>query len=431
MQLRATPILVAALVFTFPMLARGEDPPPVFAKKTFDEAKAATKGNDKILVVKATAVWCAPCKQMDKTTWRDERIVKWFEAHGLAIQIDVDKQPDLSKALRIEAMPTMVAFKNAEEIDRVVGYKGADDFLVWLEAVKKGERSGDKALKQLEEIKSGKTKLSSRERMELLKTLVRINKLDEATEQYAAFWESSKNEAGMGGVRGSFLANEMEQLAERHPPAMTKFREIRDALEKTFESDMDRSPQAQADWIVLNEVVGESNRTLDWFDRIKDKPGREAVLKRNSFRLQKLLEENERWADLVRLWDDPLRELKQSHAQLVEMSRSVAGGLTPEQKKDMEEAQKDNFREKAASMYIGLLAAGRDKDADELAGEAVRLDDTAAMRVALVGGALKAGQPRKSQEALLSAAETKKPDEKSKREAANLREKLKASLDKP
>src|SRR5262245_14082271 len=338
-------VILAATLFAVPLSNAAEDLPPVFSKKTFDEAKAATKGNDKILIVKATAVWCGPCKQMDKTTWRDEKIVKWFDANGLAIQFDVDKQPDLSQALKIEAMPTMVAFKNAEEFDRIVGYKGPDDFLAWLEAIKKGERSGDKALKQLGELKSGSAKLSSQERMELMRTLVRMNKLDEATEQYAEFWESSKNEIGMGGVRGSFLASDMERLAKRHPPALKKFRELRDTLEKTFTSDTSRDWQAQDDWIVLNDVVGEQARTLEWFDRIKDKADRGEYLKRSSFRIEALLEANERWADLGRLWSDPIGELKQDHAQF-EMSRNLGGRFNAEQKKDIEDAQRRNFREK-------------------------------------------------------------------------------------
>lgn len=422
-------LAVIATLFAVPVSNGAEDPPPVFAKKTFDEARAATKGNDKILIVKATAVWCGPCKQMDKTTWRDEKIVKWFEANGLAIQIDVDKQPDVSKALNIDAMPTMVAFKNAEEFDRVVGYKSADEFLPWLEAVKKGERSGDKAIKQLAELKSGAATMSGHERMQLIQKLVQMNKLDEATEQYAELWESSKHEVGMGGVRGSFLAGDIERLAKRHPPAMKKFRELRDTLERTFEGDTKRDYQQQDDWIVLNEVVGESKRTLEWFDRIKDKPNRDKVLQFGTFRIERLLEENERWADLGRLWEDPIRELKQDFSRL-EMSRNMRGEFSPEQKKSIEEAQSRNFREKVGNMYVGLLAAGRDKDAEELAGEAVDLDDTAAMRIALVNGALKGGQSRKAQLDLLAAAETKAAVEKNEREVARSREKLKAALEK-
>lgn len=415
------------LLLASPICLAADEIPPIFAKKSFDEARAATKGNDRILVVKATAVWCGPCKQMDKTTWRDEKVIKWFDANGLAIQIDVDKQPEVSRALKVEAMPTMVAFKNAEEFDRVVGFRGADDLLAWLEAVKRGERSSDKALKQLAELKSGRVVLSSRDRMELLQTLVRMDKLDEATEQYAEFWETSKSDVGMGGVRGSFLANDMERLAKRHPAALQKFRAMRDALEKTFTSDTAREAAAQTDWITLNDVVGEPARTLAWFDRIKDKRDRGEYLESHVFRIEKLLEENERWADLGRLWKDPIGELKKSHGQLASML-NFGGGLSAERKKELEAAMSSNFRTKAGHMYVGLLAAGREKDAEEVADEAISLDDSAAMRMALVNAALSGKQARRAQIGYLKGGQAAAAAEKCDRELAALQQRLNQTL---
>jgi len=34
------------------------------------------------------APWCGPCREMDRTTWRDEALVKWVQEHAIAIQID-------------------------------------------------------------------------------------------------------------------------------------------------------------------------------------------------------------------------------------------------------------------------------------------------------------------------------------------------------
>ncbi len=120
----------------------GGDPPPVFDKRPYAEAKKAAEDEKKWFIVKGTAVWCGPCKDMDKTTWRDDKVVKWLEKNAIVVALDVDKEKKLAEGLGIEAMPTMIAFKDdGKEFARVVGYKSPEAMLAWLDGVAKGERS--------------------------------------------------------------------------------------------------------------------------------------------------------------------------------------------------------------------------------------------------------------------------------------------------
>ena len=50
---------------------------------------------------------------MDKITWRDADVARWFDDHALAVQVDVDAEADLARKLEIRAMPTVIAFKDA------------------------------------------------------------------------------------------------------------------------------------------------------------------------------------------------------------------------------------------------------------------------------------------------------------------------------
>jgi thioredoxin 1 len=136
-------LCVAAFVLPLPFAAAAQldDPPPVFDKRPYAGAKKAAEDANKWFIVKATAVWCAPCKMMDRTTWRDEKVVKWFEANGIVVALDVDAQQKLAEDLAIQAMPTMIAFKEGKEFDRIVGYKSAADFLGWLDGIARGEKS--------------------------------------------------------------------------------------------------------------------------------------------------------------------------------------------------------------------------------------------------------------------------------------------------
>jgi len=136
------PALIALTRCHGDLTGKSDGGPPVFTHQTVSEAKAAVAGTNRILVVKGTAAWCPPCKEMDRTTWRDPKVEKWFADNGIVIALDVDQSVADAKALRIMAMPTMVAFKGDVEFDRVMGYQDAEELLGWLNGVKAGKQHG-------------------------------------------------------------------------------------------------------------------------------------------------------------------------------------------------------------------------------------------------------------------------------------------------
>lgn len=70
-----------------------------------------------LVAVKFSAVWCAPCKPVAAIFKRlsDEFDKIEFQS------IDVDDQPDLAKEFKIRSVPTVILFKDGQEIDRLVG----------------------------------------------------------------------------------------------------------------------------------------------------------------------------------------------------------------------------------------------------------------------------------------------------------------------
>src|SRR5262245_55091150 len=114
--------------------------PPAFTDLDFEEALERSRANTSIMIVDAMATWCAPCRQMDEVTWTDETVVARLNGGStFAIQIDVDDEEELAAELQIRAMPTLIAFANGVEHDRLVGGVGPKQFLEWLDIVERGE----------------------------------------------------------------------------------------------------------------------------------------------------------------------------------------------------------------------------------------------------------------------------------------------------
>ncbi len=128
--------LVLLVIFLLPIVVLGiffaNKKPQVFSELSLAEAKTKAVKQEKILLVDATADWCQPCKAMERTTWVDPEVIAWINLNAIAIQVDVDKQREEAKELNIQAMPTIIVFKDGRELDRVVGYKNASELLAWL-----------------------------------------------------------------------------------------------------------------------------------------------------------------------------------------------------------------------------------------------------------------------------------------------------------
>ena len=50
----------------------------------------------------------------------------------LAVRVDVDEDPELAAALKVRSAPTILAFKDGEEKDRLQGFRDASQLLMWL-----------------------------------------------------------------------------------------------------------------------------------------------------------------------------------------------------------------------------------------------------------------------------------------------------------
>jgi len=107
--------------------------PGLFAGVSYEDARARAEREGKLLVADYKAAWCGPCRLMDRTTWRDRDLAAWLSQHAIAVEVDVDRHPDLAQAAGATSIPLVVVTRAGDEVARLVGYHDARSVLEALE----------------------------------------------------------------------------------------------------------------------------------------------------------------------------------------------------------------------------------------------------------------------------------------------------------
>ena len=83
--------------------------------------------NNGTVLVDFFATWCGPCKMLSPVL---EEIAK--ETDVLVLKIDVDEVGDLAAEYAIQAVPTLILFKNGKKIATRPGYQNKNQLLAFI-----------------------------------------------------------------------------------------------------------------------------------------------------------------------------------------------------------------------------------------------------------------------------------------------------------
>ena len=76
------------------------------------------------------AEWCGPCKAMAPAL---EQVAKEMQGKVKVVKLDVDQNPDVTQKYRIQAMPTLMIFKDgqvaAQRVGALVQKKRLEDWI--------------------------------------------------------------------------------------------------------------------------------------------------------------------------------------------------------------------------------------------------------------------------------------------------------------
>ncbi len=401
MAIPAVSGLLSACVFG---LATGGGLPHVFEPDGYTHARTLAVESGRLLLVDATAAWCRPCKQMDRTTWIDDRVVSWIDQHAVAVQMDVDREQDHARQLRIEAMPTMIIFRGDQEFDRIIGYRSADEMLAWFEGVSVGRREID-TLRKAASDRTADGGVDVQARLRLARTLSGNGDRDEATGHFVWLWENMLDyEPAMAGVRLSFMVQDMKKLAALHGPAKKSFATLRDRMTPALSAGSASRDQV-VDWIQLNELIGDGDATISWYQSVRDLPAAATMLRSAQRDLYSMLARKSRWADAGRVLDDPVARAR----EIIKLKTRSAEWMDqmPEAKRRMfHDLQVRRYRGDLVQLYVACLAAGRENEAQGVASVLLEVDEDPVTYLELVQSAVMINQPRPHHRQWLDAAGT-------------------------
>ena len=89
--------------------------------------------NEGLVVVDFFATWCAPCQMLAPA------IVELEKKYGDEVElykVNIDESEDAAIRYGVSSVPTLIFFKNGEEIDRQVGFADEDELSNWIEEMK-------------------------------------------------------------------------------------------------------------------------------------------------------------------------------------------------------------------------------------------------------------------------------------------------------
>ena len=88
-------------------------------------------GSDKPVLVDFWAEWCAPCKKVDPLL---AEIAKEMGDKVEIVQVNIDENPETTRAYRVMSVPTLTIFKGGEPVSSVTGAKPKSALVNFIES---------------------------------------------------------------------------------------------------------------------------------------------------------------------------------------------------------------------------------------------------------------------------------------------------------
>jgi putative thioredoxin len=85
------------------------------------EQQVVEKSNEVPVVIDLWAPWCEPCKTLGPLL---EKVIDAQGGKVIGVKINVDENPGVSQAFKVQSIPMVVAFKDGQAVDGFMGAQG-------------------------------------------------------------------------------------------------------------------------------------------------------------------------------------------------------------------------------------------------------------------------------------------------------------------
>lgn len=78
------------------------------------------------------APWCGPCKMIAPVL---EEIAQEYEGKAKIVKINIDDNQNTAAQFGVRSIPTLILFKNGNEVEKIVGAQGKDKLTALIDRV--------------------------------------------------------------------------------------------------------------------------------------------------------------------------------------------------------------------------------------------------------------------------------------------------------
>ncbi len=391
-------VTIALLISLSAIRVYAEEP---FRDVKFQAACEQAKKEEKIIIIDFFTTWCGPCKQMDKTTWKDETVQSFLKEKIVALKIDAEKEIELAKKYSINAYPTILLIKaNGTEIDRIIGYHSAKEFLSEVQ----DSLAGKTALVRAKEQLIGKENDPSA-RFDYADTLAQVGKNKEALDEYLWCYDHGlEYNKDFVGVRLSFLLSAIMTLGQDYPPAIEALKQRRELAEEQLFNGKGNAEQVD-DVASINRVLKDKARNIKAYDKFREAKATELEKKILRHVIEDLLVAH-RYNDILETVSDCNKLVEQKIKNYKSLEDFYQKNKDSEAGKHSLPIIKRLTITEAGNFYEALLGAKQQENADKIEAQIISFSSTKETFIELIKRANRLGDKEKVRSLLEKAAKS-------------------------